>query len=61
MAEKAAATVAGYLTGLPKRRRSPVEAVRFRTADDLPLDAIGKLVADASVDAFIAQYEVSWK
>ncbi len=33
--------------------------IRFRTASDLPLDAIGKLVAGTSVDTFIARYEAS--
>ena len=31
--------------------------VRFRKADDLPLDAIGELIAATPPDAFIAQYE----
>lgn len=33
--------------------------IRFRSADDLPLDAIGKLIAATPVEAFIAQYEAS--
>jgi len=35
--------------------------IRFRTADDLPLETIGKLVAGTSVEAFIKQYEASRK
>jgi uncharacterized protein YdhG (YjbR/CyaY superfamily) len=35
--------------------------VRFRTAGDLPLDTIGRMVAGTSVDQFIAQYEASRK
>jgi len=31
--------------------------VRFRTADDLPLDVIGKTIAATPVKAFIGQYE----
>ena len=31
--------------------------VRFRKTDDLPLDAIGEIVAATPPDAFIAQYE----
>lgn len=31
--------------------------IRFRTADDLPLEAIGKLVAGTPADKFIEQYE----
>ena len=31
--------------------------VRFRTADDLPLDVIGRTVASTPVKAFIARYE----
>jgi hypothetical protein len=35
--------------------------IRFRTPDDLPLEAIGELVASTPVDALIAQYEASRK
>jgi hypothetical protein len=31
--------------------------IRFRSADDLPLEAIGAIIAGMSVEAFIAQYE----
>jgi uncharacterized protein YdhG (YjbR/CyaY superfamily) len=31
--------------------------VRFRAADDLPLDLIGKVIAKTPVDEFIANYE----
>ena len=31
--------------------------IRFRTADDLPLDVIGDAVASVTPDAFIARYE----
>ena len=31
--------------------------IRFRKLDDLPLDAIGDIVASVPVDDFIAQYE----
>jgi hypothetical protein len=30
--------------------------VRFRSADDLPLDLIGETIAATSLDDFIAQY-----
>ena len=33
--------------------------VRFRAADDLPLDLIGKVIAKTPVDDFIASYEKS--
>lgn len=33
--------------------------VRFKTADDLPLDVIGAAIAATPVDAFIASYERS--
>lgn len=33
--------------------------VRFRSLDDLPLEAIGRLVAGTTPDAFIARYEAS--
>lgn len=33
--------------------------IRFRSADDLPLDAIGRLIAATPPDAFIAQYEAA--
>jgi len=33
--------------------------LRFKSVDDLPLDAIGQLIAGTSVDDFIAQYEAS--
>lgn len=33
--------------------------VRFRRLDDLPLDAIGQLIASVSVDQYIAKYESS--
>lgn len=35
--------------------------IRFRTPDDLPLAAIGKLVASTPVDEFVARYEASRK
>jgi uncharacterized protein YdhG (YjbR/CyaY superfamily) len=35
--------------------------VRFKTADDLPLDAIGKTIAATPVKAFIATYEKARK
>lgn len=31
--------------------------IRFKSADDLPLDVIGELIADASVDEFVAGCE----
>jgi hypothetical protein len=33
--------------------------VRFKRVDDLPLDAIGHIIADTPPDAFIAQYEAA--
>ncbi|RPJ74597.1 MAG: DUF1801 domain-containing protein, partial [Acidobacteria bacterium] len=33
--------------------------VRLKAVDDLPLDAIGQLIAGTSVDDFIARYEAS--
>lgn len=33
--------------------------LRFRSLDDLPLDAIAEVLAGTSVDAFIARYEAS--
>jgi hypothetical protein len=33
--------------------------IRFRTPEDLPLEAIGELIASTPVDAFIAQYEAN--
>ena len=35
--------------------------VRFKTLDDLPLEAIGAAIARTSVDEFIARYEASRK
>jgi uncharacterized protein YdhG (YjbR/CyaY superfamily) len=35
--------------------------IRFRTPEDLPLAAIGKLVASTPVEAFVARYEASRK
>jgi len=35
--------------------------IRFRAVDDLPLDAIGELVASTSADAWIAIFEASRK
>jgi hypothetical protein len=35
--------------------------IRFRTVEDLPLAAIGKLVAGTPVEAFVARYEASRK
>jgi hypothetical protein len=35
--------------------------VRFRTLDDLPLDAIATIVASTPVDTFIARYEAVQK
>jgi hypothetical protein len=33
--------------------------VRFKSAEDLPLDAIGKLIGSVPPDAFIARYEAA--
>ena len=44
-----------------KRLDMGKSCVRFKTADDLPLDAIGQLVGGMSLDRFIATYEVSRK
>ena len=33
--------------------------VRFRSLDDLPLDAIGRMIAETPPDAFIAQHELA--
>lgn len=33
--------------------------LRFKTLDDLPLDVIGKVIASAPPEQFIAQYEAS--
>jgi hypothetical protein len=35
--------------------------IRFRTPEDLPLAAIGRLVASTPVEAFVARYEASRK
>jgi hypothetical protein len=35
--------------------------VRFRTADDLPLDVIGQTIAATPMTAFIATYEKARK
>ena len=40
-----------------KRLDMGKSCVRFRHLDDLPLDLIGKVIARASVDDFIAAYE----
>ena len=50
---KAAFAAAGKKADMGK------SCIRFRAASDLPLDAIGKLVAGTSVDTFIARYEAS--
>ena len=35
--------------------------IRFKTLDDLALDAIGRVIAETPVDALIARYEASRK
>jgi hypothetical protein len=35
--------------------------IRFKALDDLALDAIGRVIAESSVDTLIAQYEASRK
>lgn len=40
-----------------KRLDMGKSCVRFKAADDLPLDLIGDTIAATSVDAFIAQYQ----
>lgn len=35
--------------------------IRFKKAEDIPLDVIGKLIAGASVEGFIKDYEASRK
>jgi len=42
-----------------KRLDMGKSCVRFKVAEDLPLEAIGRLVASTSVKAFIEQYEAS--
>ena len=50
---KAAFAAAGKKADMGK------SCIRFRTADDLPLEAIGRLVASTAVEKFIARYEAS--
>jgi hypothetical protein len=73
MVRSAATTVSRYLASLPAERRRVMAAVRkagrkldmgkscvrFRGLEDLPLDAIGEIVASTSVKQFIARYEAS--
>ena len=33
--------------------------LRFKKLEDLPLEAIGKVIASVSVDAYIASYEAA--
>ena len=33
--------------------------IRFKTLDDLPLDALGEIIAGTPPDEFIARYEAS--
>lgn len=42
-----------------KRLDMGKSCIRFRTAGDLPLDAIGRIIAGTSVAAFIQTYEVA--
>lgn len=42
-----------------KRLDMGKSCIRFKRADDLPLEAIGEIVAAVPVKAFIAQYEAS--
>ena len=56
-----AAKLKAAFAGAGKKLDMGKSCIRFRTADDLPLDAIGKLVAGTSVEAFIQQYEASRK
>ena len=35
--------------------------IRFKTVDDLPLEAIGLLVGSVSLESFVATYEASRK
>jgi uncharacterized protein YdhG (YjbR/CyaY superfamily) len=50
---KAAFAAAGKKADMGK------SCIRFRTPDDLPLEAIGKLIASTPVERFIARYEAS--
>ncbi len=40
-----------------KKLDSGKSCIRFRSLDDLPLDAIGEIVGSTSVDDYIARYE----
>jgi hypothetical protein len=42
-----------------KRLDMGKSCVRFRSAEDLPLDVIGEVVARANIDAFLAQYRAA--
>ena len=52
---KAAFAAAGKKADMGK------SCIRFRTADDLPLKTIGKLIEGTSVEKFIEQYEAGRK
>ena len=42
-----------------KRLDTGKSCLRFRRAEDLPLDAIGELIASMPVEAFVALYEAN--
>lgn len=44
-----------------KRLDMGKSCLRFRAVDDLDLDAIGRVIAGTSVDAFLARYEAARK
>ena len=54
-----AAKLKGAFASEGKKADMGKSCVRFRTAEDLPLEAIGRMIAATSVDQFIAQYEAS--
>lgn len=55
--ERASDWLASEFRKAGKKLEMGKSCVRFRTLDDLPLDAIGRFIAHTPPDAFIARYE----
>ena len=56
-----AATLKQAFEAAGKKANLGKSCLRFKSAGDLPLDAVGELIASTSVDDFIARYEASRK
>lgn len=57
--EETRKTLAAAFKAMGKKMDMGKVCLRFKKLEDLPLEAIGKVIASVSVDAYIASYEAA--